>query len=89
MNRLPGSLVGTQSLPRPVDQSLLSHPSVAGLLEGSDKRRQFLEDFNGEHTSSTSVMNLLAAADLRGIENAGMAPQNLAYQTPPSCVYLG
>jgi hypothetical protein len=93
MRNIAENLSKTQPSVMPVDQSLLTYSKPADALSGQDKRRQFLEDFNGEHTAS-HVINLIAAADLRGIdkagiEKAGMGQHNLANQILPSCVYLG
>lgn len=74
---------------RPVDQSLLVSFSSADGTNGSEKRRQFLEDFNGEHTATYGVMNLIAASDPRLIEKAGAGQFKLPNQNAPSCVYLG
>jgi len=79
----------TQPTRRPVDQSLLVHLSSADTTTGSDKRRQFFEDFNGEHTASYGVISLIAATDARLIGKAGAAQRNLQNQVSPSCVYLG
>jgi hypothetical protein len=71
-----------------VDQSLLTYPSSANGLGGTDKRRRFLEDFNGEHTASR-VIGLIAAADLRGLEKSELGQGNASGQVSPSCIYLG
>jgi hypothetical protein len=77
-----------QSLVKPMDQSLLRHPSGADTLSGSDKRKQFLEDFNGEHTAA-HVISLIAAADLKRIDKLGLGQGKMQCQISPSCIYLG
>ena len=79
----------TQTVRKPVDQSLLNRGASPDGTNGSEKRRQFLEDFNAEHTETYGVINLIAASDSKLIEKAGLGQFRMQNSATPSCVYLG
>jgi hypothetical protein len=79
----------TQPSLRPAGRSEGSGLLTAHLELKNEARRSFLEDFNMEHCSFTSVTRVTISSDLSSEEFAALGRRSMQNQNSPSCVYFG